>query len=177
MINGCLRGDRKAQRLLYDQYAGKFLAVCIRYVKDRDTAEDVLVEGFMIIFEKLSQFEGKGSFEGWMKRIMVNQSLLTLRKNKNLAMEIDLDQHEDLKATGHEFNQLETEELLQMVATLPVGYRTIFNLYAIEGYSHKEIQELLGISESTSKSQFSRARNLLKNKLLLQQKYDKRRNG
>ncbi len=177
LIKGCLKGDRKAQRQLYDQYSGNFLSICIRYVKDRDLAEDVMIEGFMIIFENLSQFEKKGSFEGWMKRIIVNQSLLTLRKNKKLAMEIDLDHHEELTAANGEFDHFETEELLKMVAALPVGYRTVFNLYAIEGYSHHEIHEMLDISENTSKSQLSRARALLKNKLVQHQINERRSNG
>jgi RNA polymerase sigma-70 factor (ECF subfamily) len=177
VIEGCLRGDRKAQRQLYNQYAGRFLAICIRYVKDRDLAEDVMIEGFMKIFEKLPQFESKGSFEGWMKRIMVTQSLLTLRNNKNLSMEVHIEDDDELVEASYEFNHLETGELLKMVEELPIGYRTVFNLYAIEGYSHKEIRDMLGISENTSKSQLSRARALLKTKLSHYQIKERSSNG
>lgn len=177
MIIGCLKGDRKSQRQLYDKYAGKFLAICIRYVKDRDLAEDVMIEGFMRVFEKLPQFEGKGSFEGWMKRIIVSQSLLTLRNNKNLAMEVHIESNEELNEPSYEFSHLETEELLKVVEELPVGYRTVFNLYVIEGYSHKEIKEMLGISENTSKSQLSRAKALLRSKLVHYQLKERSSNG
>ena len=165
IIKRCLRGDRKAQRDLYEAYAGKFLSLCLRYVKNSMVAEDVMIEGFMKIFEKLSQFEGKGSLEGWMRRIMVTQSLLYLRDNKNLLMEINLDGQENSPARGDTDQDIRCQDLLQLVAELPVGFRTVFNLYVIEGYTHREIQELLGISESTSKSQLSRARAALKNRL------------
>ncbi len=165
ILIGCLKGEIKAQRKLYEAYSGKFLALCCRYVKDRDLAEDVMIEGFMKIFDNLSQYEQKGSLEGWMRKVMVNQALLTLRKNKHLAMEINYDGHQDSLGACEIPADLEAEDLLRMVQELPVGYRTVFNLYAIEGYSHKEIQDLLGISESTSKSQLSRARALLQQKL------------
>jgi RNA polymerase sigma factor (sigma-70 family) len=165
IVTGCLKGDLKAQRQLYEAYSGKFLALCCRYVKDRDLAEDVMIEGFMKIFEKLPQFEHKGSFEGWMRKVMVNQALLTLRKNKHLAMEINYDGQQEVQGSYEAPADLEAEDLMRLVQELPVGYRTVFNLYAIEGYSHKEIQDLLGISESTSKSQLSRARALLQQKL------------
>ncbi|WP_114749319.1 RNA polymerase sigma factor [Pleomorphovibrio marinus] len=165
IVRGCLKGDKKSQKHLYEAYSGKFLALCYRYVKDRDLAEDVMIEGFMKIFDKLSQFENKGSLEGWMRKVMVNQALLTLRKNRHLSMEVNYDGQEEGLGVYEDPNDLEAEDLLKMVEELPVGYRTVFNLYAIEGYSHKEIQDLLGISESTSKSQLSRARALLKQKL------------
>nr|MBI1232675.1 sigma-70 family RNA polymerase sigma factor [Cytophagales bacterium] len=165
IIKRCLRGDRKAQRELYDAYSGKFLSLCIRYIKNRIVAEDVMIEGFMKIFEKLPQYEGKGSFEGWMRTIMVTQSLRYLRDSKSLLMEINLDGHENTVASADADHDLIVQDLFQLVAELPVGFRTVFNLYVIEGYSHKEIQELLGITESTSKSQLSRARAALKEKL------------
>ncbi|MBS9523900.1 sigma-70 family RNA polymerase sigma factor [Litoribacter ruber] len=165
IIKGCLRGDRKAQRVLYDAYSGKFLAIAIRYVKDRDLAEDIMIEGFMKIFDKLAQFEGKGSFEGWMKRIIVTNALLTLRNQRNLLMEVNQESESVANLTPYEFTDMETADLLAMIGELSVGYRTVFNLYAIEGYSHPEIADLLGISENTSKSQLSRARAILKQKL------------
>lgn len=177
IIEGCLKGDRRAQQHLYDQYCGRFLAICLRYIKDRDLAEDVMIEGFMRIFDKLPQYEEKGSFEGWMKKVMVREALMALRKNKNLMLEVALEDHEDFRGVHYEFRDLEVEELMGMIQDLPLGYRTVFNLYAIEGYAHAEIGELLGITENTSKSQLSRARNLLKQKLADQHLKERRING
>jgi len=176
IIKGCLKGDRKAQQHLYEKYCGKFLAICLRYVKERDLAEDVMIGGFMKIFEKLPQFEEKGSFEGWMKKIMVRESLITLRKSKNMAL-VNLESYDDLQDHQYEFRDMEASELMEMIQGLPVGYRTVFNLYAIEGYTHAEISELMGISENTSKSQLSRARGLLKQRLTVQQLNGRRING
>jgi len=177
IIKGCLKGERKAQQHLYESYSKKFFAICLRYVKDRDLAEDIMIEGFMKIFEKLPQYEAKGSFEGWMKRIVVTQSLLTLRNNRNLSMEVNMESHLETADSPYELNHLETAELMDLIQGLPVGYRTVFNLYAIEGYSHAEIAELLGITESTSKSQLNRARNTLKQKIADQQIKERRING
>ncbi|KEO75138.1 RNA polymerase sigma factor [Anditalea andensis] len=177
IIKGCLKGERKAQQALYDAYAGKFLAIAIRYVKDRDLAEDIMIEGFMKIFEKLAQFEGKGSFEGWMKRIIVTKALLALRDNKSLIMEVNADSESAFDRSGYEFTDMETADLMNMIQELSVGYRTVFNLYAIEGFNHLEIGELLGISENTSKSQLSRARAILKQKIADQNLNERRING
>lgn len=177
IIKGCLKGDRKAQQHLYEHFSGKFLAICLRYIKDRDMAEDAMIEGFMRIFQKLSQYEGKGSFEGWMKRVIVTEALTALRKNKNLAMEVAMDVQEEVLGYHDGHNGLEAAELMELIKALPLGYRTVFNLYAIEGYAHAEIGELLGISESTSKSQLNRARNLLKQKLAVQQLNEGKTNG
>ena len=177
VIKGCISGDRKAQQHLYDQYCGRFLALCLRYIKDRDLAEDVMIEGFMRIFEKLAQFEEKGSFEGWMKKLMVREALMSLRKNKNMLLEVSLDTREEIQGPHYEVKDMEVGELMDMIHQLPLGYRTVFNLYAIEGYSHTEIGELLGISENTSKSQLSRARGLLKQKLAHQQLNERSTHG
>lgn len=177
LIKGCLNGERKAQQALYEHYSKKFFAICLRYIKDRDQAEDVLIEGFMKIFEKLRQFENKGSFEGWMKRIIVTQALLSLRDNKYLLMEVNLENESDYKESAYELNHLEAEDLMELIKELPIGYKTVFNLYAIEGYSHLEIAELLGINESTSKSQLNRARNTLKQKIANLQLKERRLNG
>lgn len=177
LIQGCLKGDHAAQRHLYDSYSGKFLAICIRYLKDREHAEDVMIEGFMKIFDKLSQFQGKGSFEGWMKRIIVTQALMTLRSHRHLMMEVNMENESEYQDHNYELNQLETKDLMKMVADLPVGYRTVFNLYAIEGFSHKEIADLLGVKESTSKSQLNRARNILKEKIASQSSKKRTING
>lgn len=177
IIEGCLKGERQAQQLLYETYSKKFFAICLRYIKDRDLAEDVMIESFMKIFEKLNQFQSKGSFEGWMKKIIITQSLLTLRNNKNLNMEVNVENISDLPNQQYELNHLEADELMKLVKDLPTGYRTVFNLYAIEGYSHAEIGDLLGITEGTSKSQLNRGRNLLKQKIASQQLKEKIING
>lgn len=157
------QGDKKAQTHLYDHYSGLMLGICLRYMGDRMAAEDVMLRGFMKIFEKIDQFNFKGSFEGWIKRIMVNEALMRIRATKN--HEVNL---EDVAASHFETkasSDLEEADLLKMIESLPLGYRTVFNLYAIEGYSHSEIAENLGISEGTSKSQLSRARAMLQSKL------------
>jgi RNA polymerase sigma-70 factor (ECF subfamily) len=157
------RGDRKAQTLLYDRYSGLMLAICMRYLGDRMLAEDIMIQGFMKIFDKIDQFSFNGSFEGWMKRIMVNEALMKLRSVKNI--EVDMDEVSISNFKTNETTSLEREDLMNMILSLPHGYRTVFNLYAIEGYSHAEIAKQLGISEGTSKSQLSRARALLQEKL------------
>lgn len=162
LIKALKRADPKAQRQLYDKYASRMLGVCMRYVVDQMTAEDILVEGFMKVFDKIEQFKSEGSFEGWIRRIMVNESLGYLRQRKQFRENIQLDEAHGVADTNILADQsLEANEMLQMIETLPTGYRTVFNLYAIEGYSHAEIAETLGITESTSKSQLHRARALL----------------
>ena len=166
LIEGCRQNERAAQKALYEQMAGKMYSLCCRYVKDRLEAEDVLITAFTKMFERIDQFKGEGSFEGWVRKIIVNEALSYLRKNKSmyLATEIEVADH------GPDFenmdSQLEAEDLLKLIAALPAGYRIVFNLYAIDGYTHKEIAAQLGISENTSKSQLSRARSYLQNKLL-----------
>jgi len=165
IIEGCRKRNSLCQKELYEKFSDKMYGVCLRYVKDRDTAQDILVQGFLKVFDKISQFKNEGSFEGWIRRIMVNESLSYLRKNKSMYMEVELEYAErepDFQALE---NTLEAEELMEMISVLPVGYRTVFNLYAIEGYSHKEIGEMLGINENTSKSQLSRARKHLQQML------------
>lgn len=160
LIKACLKKDRKAQRKLYERFSPLMYSVCLRYVQDRSEAEDVMLKGFMKVFEKLKHFRQDGSLEGWIRRIMINESLMYIRKHKNMYLEVDIDEANaafDLPA-----DHLHAEDLMQMVQELPVGYRTIFNLYAIEGYAHQEIADLLDISEGTSKSQLSRARLLLR---------------
>ena len=157
------QGDRKAQTLLYDRYSGLMLAICQRYLGDKMLAEDVMIQGFMKIFDKIGQFSFNGSFEGWIKRIMVNEALMKLRSVRNI--EVDMDEVSASNFKTNETTSLEREDLMKMIQSLPQGYRTVFNLYAIEGYSHAEIATQLGISEGTSKSQLSRARALLQEKL------------
>ncbi len=162
LIRACQQKDAAAQREVYNRYSRRMLGVCARYIKNPMEAEDVLIHGFLKIFEKVDQYQFAGSFEGWIRRIMVNEALQQVRRNKTVFLEVELeDVYNDAAVMHIDSHNFETEDLLAMVQQLPDGYRTVFNLYAIEGYSHKEIAEQLGISESTSKSQLSRARALL----------------
>ncbi len=162
LIRACQRKEAAAQRELYNRYARRLLGVCMRYFNDSMEAEDVMSNGFVKIFDKIEQYQFSGSFEGWLRRIMVNEALQQVRRNKTMYLETNIDTvYNDTAVMLVNDNELEAEDLLRMVQQLPDGYRTVFNLYAIEGYSHKEISELLDISESTSKSQLSRARALL----------------
>lgn len=170
LIEQCRRQDSRAQRMLYDRLSPKMLGVCRRYIGDALEAEGVLVNGFLKVFNKINQFSGSGNFEGWVRRIMVNESLLYLRKNKSMYLEVDIEEARTEPDYGQAAYLFEERELMEMIDKLPVGYRTVFNLYAIEGYSHKEISEQLGINENTSKSQLSRARSLLKNEVLRREK-------
>lgn len=161
LVRGCKRGDRHAQQRLFDLYSGRMYGVCSRYVRNSMQAEDILVMGFTKVFEKISQFKGEGSFEGWVRRVMVNESLSYLRKTRAMVVETDLEKAEREPDYDQLADQLEAEDLLKMIETLPPGYRIVFNMYAIDGYSHKEIATELGITENTSKSQLSRARSYL----------------
>lgn len=165
LIKGCLKCQKGAQRQLYDMYASKMYALCYRYVKDAMDAEDVLVTAFNKIFDKIGQFKHEGSFEGWIRRIMVNEALTHLRKSRTMYIETNLDQADREPDYASLSDHLEAEDLLALIGDLPPGYRIVFNMYAIDGYSHKEIASHLGISENTSKSQLSRARTYLQKKL------------
>jgi len=172
LIKRCRKNDGKAQEAVYNKYSTRMLGVCIRYVKDADQAEDVMIDGFVKVFNKIDQFKHQGSFEGWIRRIMVNESLTYIRKNKSMYLEVDIeaaDKEPDYDALG---SKLEADDLLAMIQSLPTGYKTVFNLYAIEGFSHKEIAEKLGVSENTSKSQLSRARALLQKQLVDREKLE-----
>ena len=167
LIAACLRGEPRAQRQLYQQYAGLMLTVCRRYLRRPADAEEALLLGFAKVFRALPTFRQEGSFEGWIRRIMVNEALGELRRPGPLHLSFeDFAQPESLATTPATADtQLQAEELLALLQELPAGYRTVFNLYALEGYSHPEIAELLGISEGTSKSQLSKARALLQRRL------------
>jgi len=166
LIKGCQRHNREAQQALYRTYSGKMYALCCRYVKDRMEAEDVLITSFTKIFDKIGQYKGDGSFEGWIRRVVVNESLTYLRRNKNMYLEMDIEAAAYEPDFNKLENQLEVNDLMKIIEDLPVGYRTVFNMYALDGYSHQEIADQLGISENTSKSQLSRARTLLQKKLI-----------
>ena len=159
IIEACIKGKARAQRELYKTFAPAMLAVCYRYARDKEEAEDFLQEGFIKVFQKIEQYDGKGSFEGWIKRIMINSAIDQLRKQKTQSVEIDESISELLQHIDPD--ELSMEYLFNIIQELPTGYRMVFNLYAIEGYSHKEIGQELGISESTSRSQYTRARAIL----------------
>lgn len=163
LIKECISGKRKAQKELYTRYADLMLAICLRYVTERLEAEDLMIQGFAKVFDKMNQYKFEGSFEGWMKRVFVNECLMYLRKQKFYMTPIETAERENVSTW--ENTSLETKDLLQLIQELPTGYRTVFNLYAIEGYSHKEIAEQLEISEGTSKSQLSKARAMLQRQL------------
>jgi RNA polymerase sigma factor (sigma-70 family) len=161
LIKGCLKGERSAQKHLYELYSPKMYALCYRYVKDSMQAQDILVTAFMKVFDKVSQFKNEGSFEGWIRKIMVNEALSYLRKQRTMYIETELEFADREVDYDQLSDHLEAEDLLKMIAELPAGYRIVFNMYAIDGYSHKEIADHLGISENTSKSQLCRARTYL----------------
>jgi RNA polymerase sigma-70 factor (ECF subfamily) len=164
LIAGCQRADSKAQKCLYERFASQMYGVCLRYLKNQMDAEEALLNGFMKIYLNIGQFENKGSFEGWVRRVMVNEALAFLRKKEPLYMAVE-DSHVQVAGTNRADHDLAEEELLDLLKTLPAGYRAVFNLYAIEGYSHKEIADMLGITEGTSKSQLSKARAMLQRRL------------
>jgi RNA polymerase sigma factor (sigma-70 family) len=165
LLLGCLRGDPAAQHSLYQTFAPKMYTLCCRYLKDNMLAEDALVSAFTRILQRIHQFKGEGSLEGWIKTIVIREALAILRRNQHLRFQTDLDTVEAGSLSQPPADTLETAELMIMIGELPPGYRTVFNMYAIDGFSHKEIAEHLGISENTSKSQLSRARVLLQQRL------------
>lgn len=165
--NACLAEDRKAQFKLYQLFSSKMFAVCLRYARDQDEAADILQTGFIKVFSKSHLFDHKGSLEGWIRRIMVNTAIEMHRKNKTNFLETLQEQHHSIpESQQRSDDNIHYKDLMQLVTKLPMGYKTVFNLYAIEGYSHKEIADMLIISEGNSKSQLSRARQWLKEKLI-----------
>ncbi|CAN5661442.1 RNA polymerase sigma factor [soil metagenome] len=179
LIAALKRGESRAHKIVYERFSGKMLAVCTRYCANRADAEEVMLDGFMRVFEKITQFREDGSFEGWIRRVMVTESLMFLRKSKQWRQEVPIEEvtvEPDYEWADTAVNE---NDLLRIVNQLPDGYRTVFNLYAIEGYAHAEIAEMLGISEGTSKSQLSRARTMLQANLkkLEQEAISQRRPG
>ncbi len=166
LVDECVSGNAKAQRMLFERYSAKMLGVAIRYIKDKERAEDVLQDAFIKVFKNLKKFKHDGSLEGWIRRIVVNTALDQLRKNKKRQSNVELDDSFfELASDSFTEERLQAESLLNIVQQLPEGYRTVFNLFAIEGYSHKEIAKKLNISENTSKSQYSRAKSVLRDVL------------
>lgn len=163
---GCQAQDKKAQAQLYNYFSKKMFAVCLRYAQSTLEAEDVLQNGFIKVFTKYHQYDGKGSLEGWIKRIMVNTAIESYRQSKEKFEDSLEEQHENTFQSHFTSDTTSYKDLLKLIKELPLGYRTVFNLYVIEGYSHKEIAEMLNISEGNSKSQLSRARQALQQKLI-----------
>jgi len=168
LIQRCKRRDIKAQSEIYHLFAGKMFGLCLKYSRNKQEAEDNLQDAFITIFDKIDQFKFKGSFEGWMKRIVINTTLQTYRqKNVLNLVEKDLPDEVDVEVDEEEIS---LDYLLKIIQELPERYRMVFNLYVLDGYSHKEISDLLGIAEGTSKSNLSRARLILKEKIEAAQK-------
>jgi len=166
MIKECLKNNPLAQKALYNKLGPKMMGVCLRYMTNMVEAQDVLQDGFIKIFDKLGTYSGAGSFEGWARRIFVNTALDAIRKNKHLKHQAQIDDAAfALKSNDFIFETLIAEDLIKLLQELPLGYRTVFNLYAIEGYSHKEIAKKMNVTISTSKSQFSRAKAMLREKI------------
>ncbi|HRZ41607.1 MAG TPA: sigma-70 family RNA polymerase sigma factor [Bacteroidales bacterium] len=165
MIEGCLRKDRRAQKRLYDQYASKLFAVCLSYSFDYEEAQDNLHDGFIKILMYMNQYKGEGSFEGWMRRIMVNTSLERYRRRHKMKLIAEEIRAESSLSVEHILEEISAAELMDAVQELSPQYRMVFLLYAVEGYNHKEIGKMLEISEGTSKSNYSRARSVLQERL------------
>ncbi|MCX6325260.1 MAG: RNA polymerase sigma factor [Bacteroidia bacterium] len=167
IIKGCLAGNRRDQELLYRRHAAKLYAVCLQYSGNNEEARDILQEGFIKIFENLNHYKHEGSFEGWMRRITVNTALEKFRRRHSLYRvdDIDLIPEPDADPDNQDYAGLEAADLLEIIRELPPKYKVVFNLYAIEGYSHKEIGKMVNISEGTSKSNLFRARVILQRRV------------
>lgn len=166
MINGCLKRKRRAQKILFEKYHASLMGICMRYAKNKSEAEDILLIGFTRIFQKIESYSAAGSFEGWLRKIVINVAIDNFRKNKkNYYFENIEDVSLSSEYADFVPDSFAMEDILKTVQSLPNGYRVVFNLYAIEGYSHKEIAELIGVSESTSKTQYLKARKKLQSML------------
>lgn len=167
ILSGCLQNDAGAQRELYSRYSPKMLSVCYRFAHNREDAEDMLQEGFIKVFSQVHTFQNKGAFEGWIRRIMVHTCINHLKKNKKFNESVDI-----IYANGVQIREesvpsiVQAKQIVECIRLLPLGYRTVLNLYAIEGYSHKEISDMLDVEESTSRSQYTRAKQMLEDILI-----------
>lgn len=169
LLAKCIDKESKAQKELFDLFAPKMYTICLRYAQDGDEAKDMLQEGFIRVFGNLESFGHRGSFEGWVKRIFINTSIEFYRRNRKNQITDSLDDVADIAIDSHTISALKAADLLKLVATLPKGYRTVFNLFVIEGFSHEEIARSLGISENTSKSQLHKARLYLQEQVMKRQ--------
>lgn len=172
IIDGCINNEVPAQNRLFNRFAPKMMGICYRYMQTIYEAEDVLQEAFIKVFKHLHTFQYNSSLEHWIRRIVVNTALNHIKANKKFRNELDTDNLEDEGYTDSIHMQFDTEEVIHAIKSLPEGYRTVFNLYAIEGYSHKEIGEMLGVAEASSRSQYSRAKTILQNKLSIKFRND-----
>jgi RNA polymerase sigma factor (sigma-70 family) len=167
ILSGCLQNDAGAQRELYARYSPKMLSVCYRFAHNREDAEDMLQEGFIKVFSQVHTFQNKGAFEGWIRRIMVHTCINHLKKNKKFNESVDI-----IYANGVQVREesvpsiVQAKQIVECIRLLPLGYRTVLNLYAIEGYTHKEISVMLDVEESTSRSQYTRAKQMLEDILI-----------
>lgn len=164
LIEGCRQGERKAQKKLYEQFSPKMYALCLRYAGSAEDAEDILQNGFIKMFRKIADFRGEGSFEGWLRRIMVTSSIEHYRRNTDIQLLQSIDESLSERVSDNQtvLDIIQAGELAQLIERLSPGYRAVLNMHVIEGYSHKEIASMLGITEGTSKSQLARARNILR---------------
>ncbi len=161
LIEACLKGDSLAQKKLFNKYYALMYAICLRYTNDQDNAKEILQEGFIKVFNSISKFKFEGQLSSWIKRIMVNTAIDKYRKTISNPINLEIENNEPTVSKAEVYANLEKEELLKCIQKLPVGYRTVFNLYVIEGYSHKDIAKELGINEGTSKSQLFKAKQIL----------------
>ncbi|MEP7233191.1 MAG: sigma-70 family RNA polymerase sigma factor [Ginsengibacter sp.] len=174
MLQGCLKNDASVQEVLYNRFSPRMLGVCYRFARNREDAEDMMQEGFIKVFSQIHQFRGQGALEGWIRRIVVHTCINILKKNKKFSDSVDLFHASTLHLNEDNIpSLLQAKQVVECIRLLPLGYRTVLNLYAIEGYSHREIASILDIEESTSRSQYTRAKSmlediLLKNKILQQ---------
>jgi len=167
ILQGCLQNNAAAQKALYERYSAKMLVVCYRYGHNREDAEDMLQEGFIKVFSQIHTFENRGALEGWIRRIMVHTCINNLKKNKRFNESVDLIHANSIQVREESIPSIiQAKEVVECIRLLPIGYRTVLNLYAIEGYSHKEIASMLDIEESTSRSQYTRAKAMLEDVLV-----------
>lgn len=164
LVDACIRNERVAQKQLYDKFKSKMFKVCLRYASNIHEAEDFLQDGFIKVFKSIHTWQPTGNLESWIKTIMIHTALEHQRKLSNKAIKSDLSSAENLQSNEEIISMISGEELMRIIQSLPDGFRTVFNLYAVEGYSHAEIADLLNISEGTSKSQYSRAKAILREK-------------
>ncbi len=167
LIEACVKQDRLAQKMIYEQYSPRMYSVCVRYAKDRDSAKDILQDGFITVFSKIESYNGNGSFEGWMRKIFVNTALMLLRKGDVLKECKDIaDLRGDSPIIDNIIERIDGKEIFKLISEMPQGFRTVFNMSVIDGYSHQEISKALNISEGASRSQLSRGRLWLQERIL-----------
>jgi RNA polymerase sigma factor (sigma-70 family) len=167
LLQGCLHKNAASQQEFYNRYSPKMLSVCYRFAKNREDAEDMLQEGFIRIFSQIHQFQHKGALEGWIRKIIVHTCINLLKKNKKFSENVDIQYAQHLSVREEVVSAvIQAKQIIECIRMLPIGYRTVLNLFAIEGYNHKEIAEMLDIEESTSRSQYTRAKAMLEDILI-----------